>query len=135
VAKWIVAKERERARCVPNAFATHSNPFLTPHHLFCSLSLRMMSLLPFQLNFLTPVSEMSTRAGPNVVPLVLRLPEERRQTEQCISPIKGRQQWGLDGDDTYAGGERSGKRAKPNATTTAANARAHAAAALPPSVA
>jgi hypothetical protein len=78
---------------------------------------------------------MSTRAGPNVAPLVLRLPEERGQTERCIGPIKGRRQRGLDDDDAYTGRERSGKRAKPDATTAAANARARVAAALPPSVA
>jgi hypothetical protein len=55
--------------------------------------------------------------------------------ERCIGPIKGRRQRGLDDDDAYAGGERSGKRAKPDVTTAAANARARAAAALPPSVA
>jgi hypothetical protein len=54
--------------------------------------------------------------------------------EQCIGPTKGKQQRRLNGDDAYAGGERLGKHAKPNATSTAANAHARAAAALPPSV-
>jgi hypothetical protein len=58
------------------------------------------------------------------------LPEERRITAQSISVAKGKHRWVH--SDPYAGGERSGKRAKPDATSAAANARARACA-VPPS--
>jgi hypothetical protein len=79
--------------------------------------------------------ETAERMGVKRAPKRKRLPEERRQTERCIGPTKGKRQRRLNDDDAYAGGERSGKRAKPDATSAAANARARAAAALPPSVA
>lgn len=42
----------------------------------------MTSLPPFQLNVATPVSEMSTRAGPTVAPLVLRLDDDNPATSR-----------------------------------------------------
>jgi len=58
------------------------------------------------------------------------LPEERGMTAQSIGVAKGKRR--LVHSDPYAGGERSGKRAKPDATSAAANARARACA-VPPS--
>jgi hypothetical protein len=78
--------------------------------------------------------ETVERMGIKRAPKQKRLPKECGQTERCIGPTKGKRQWQLNDDDAYAGGERSGKCAKPDATSTAANARAHTAAALPPSI-
>jgi hypothetical protein len=58
------------------------------------------------------------------------LPKERGMTVQSIGVAKGKCH--LVHSDLYAGGERSGKRAKPDATSTAANACARACA-VPPS--
>jgi hypothetical protein len=58
------------------------------------------------------------------------LPEERGMTAQSIGVAKGKRR--RVHIDPYAGGERSGKRAKPDATSAAANARARACA-IPPS--
>ena len=54
------------------------------------------------------------------------LPEERGLTEQSIGIAKGKRR--RVHEDPYAGGERSGKRAKPDALSTAANALTHASA-------
>ena len=58
------------------------------------------------------------------------LPEERGITAQSIGVAKGKRR--RVHNDPYAGGERSGKRAKPGATSAAANAHARACA-IPPS--
>jgi hypothetical protein len=55
-----------------------------------------------------------------------RLPEERGLTEQSIGVAKGKRR--RVHEDPYAGGERSGKRAKPDALSAAANALARASA-------
>jgi hypothetical protein len=57
------------------------------------------------------------------------LPEERGITAQSIGAAKGKRR--RVHSDPYAGGERSGKRAKPDATSAAANACARACAAPP----
>ena len=51
-----------------------------------------------------------------------RLPEERGLTEQSIGVAKGKRR--RVHEDPYAGGERSGKRTKPNALFATANALA-----------
>lgn len=77
--------------------------------------------------------ETAERMGVKRAPKRKRLPEERGQTERSIGPIKGKRQRRLIDDDPYAGGERSGKRAKSDAMSAAANAHARAcgAAAVP----
>ena len=54
-------------------------------------------------------------------------------TEQCIGAVKGKRR--RNDPDPYAAGERSGKRAKPDALSAAANERARAAAPPPLSAA
>src|SRR5216683_1195015 len=51
------------------------------------------------------------------------LPKEHGMTAQSIGVAKGKCCWVH--SDPYAGGKRSGKRAKPDVTSAAANARAH----------
>jgi hypothetical protein len=55
-----------------------------------------------------------------------RLPKERGLTERSIGAAKGKRKCLY--TDPYAGGERSGTRAKPDALSAAANARARTAA-------
>jgi hypothetical protein len=68
--------------------------------------------------------ETAKRMGVIKAPKRKRLPEERGLTEQCIGVAKGKRR--RIHTDPYAGGERSGKRAKPDACSAAANTRARA---------
>ena len=56
-------------------------------------------------------------------PKCKRLPKERGLTEQCIGVTKGK--CCHVHSDPYAGGERLGKRMKPDALSATANACAH----------
>jgi len=60
-------------------------------------------------------------------------PTSRNTSTECIGPVKGKRARKY--TDPYAAGKRSGKHAKPNAVSVAANERAHASvpAPLPPS--
>jgi hypothetical protein len=68
--------------------------------------------------------EMAKRMGVKRAPKRKRLPEECGLTERSIGTTKGKRIRVY--SDPYAGGEQSGKRAKPDALSTVANARAHA---------
>jgi hypothetical protein len=75
--------------------------------------------------------ETARRMGAKKVPRP-RLPEERGLTERSLGAVKGKRK--RLHNDPYAGGERSGKRAKPDAVSRAARARAPPPAARPPHV-
>jgi pyruvate/2-oxoglutarate dehydrogenase complex dihydrolipoamide acyltransferase (E2) component len=74
--------------------------------------------------------ETAERMGVKRRPKRKRLPEERGITEQSIGVTKGKRR--RIHQDPYAGGERSGKRTKPDALSATANARARANAAPSP---
>ena len=76
--------------------------------------------------------ETAERMGVKRAPTRKRLPEERGITERAIGAAKGKRQ--RIHQDPYAGGERSGKRAKPDALSAEANARARANAAASPMI-
>jgi hypothetical protein len=69
-------------------------------------------------------SETAERMGAKKVPKRRCLPGERGLTERSIGIVKGKRK--RLHNDPYAGGERSGKRAKSDALSQAANARARA---------
>lgn len=71
--------------------------------------------------------ETAERMGAKKAPRRRCLPEERGLTERSIGVVKGKRK--RLHNDPYAGGERSGKRARPDALSQAANASARA---LPP---
>jgi hypothetical protein len=73
--------------------------------------------------------ETAVRMGIKKAPKRKRLPEERGLTERSIGVAKGKCH--CIHNDPYAGGERSGKHAKPDALSTVANA--HACTCAPPS--
>jgi hypothetical protein len=66
--------------------------------------------------------ETAERMGVKRAPKRKRLPEERGITEKSIGVAKGKRR--RIHQDPYAGGERSGKNAKPDALSAMANARA-----------
>jgi hypothetical protein len=66
--------------------------------------------------------ETAKRMGAKKVPRPRCLPNERGLTERSIGVVKGKRK--RLHNDPYAGGERSGKRAKSDALSQAANARA-----------
>jgi hypothetical protein len=68
--------------------------------------------------------ETAKRMGVKRAPKRKRLPEERGITEQSIGVAKGKKR--RLHQDPYAGGERSGKRAKPDALSAAATTQARA---------
>jgi hypothetical protein len=68
--------------------------------------------------------ETAARMGVKTVPRRRCLPEEHGLTERSIGVVKGKRK--RLHNDPYAGGERSGKRAKADALSQAANARARA---------
>jgi hypothetical protein len=68
--------------------------------------------------------ETAERMGVKRAPKWKRLPEERGITEQSIGIAKGKKR--RIHEDAYAGGEQSGKCAKPDALSATANARARA---------
>ena len=69
-------------------------------------------------------TETAARMGVKGAPKRKRLPEERGLTERCIGATKGKRR--RVHSDPYARGERSGKRAKPDALAAAANVHARA---------
>jgi hypothetical protein len=73
--------------------------------------------------------ETATRMGAKRAPKRKCPPEERGLTERAIGVANGKRRRN---SDPYAGGERSGKRAKPDALSTEANRRARACAASSP---
>jgi hypothetical protein len=72
-------------------------------------------------------TETAERMGVKRAPRRKCLPEERGLTERSIGVAKGKRR--RVHDDPYAGGERSGKRAKPDAVSAEANVNARALAA------
>jgi hypothetical protein len=66
--------------------------------------------------------ETAMQMGIKKAPKRKRLPEESGLTKRSISVAKGKKAQIY--NDPYAGGERSGKHAKPNALSAAANVRA-----------
>ena len=74
-------------------------------------------------------AETAARMGVRKAPRRKPDPVGGNTTEQCIGPVKGKRR---KYSDLYAAGERSGKRAKPDAVSAAANERARATVPPPP---
>jgi len=64
-------------------------------------------------------AKMAQRMGARKPPKRKHSPADENNTEWCISPVKGKCTHKY--TDPYAGGKRSGKRAKPDAVFSAAN--------------